>query len=123
MRKAVLISACLAFLAFAAPSQATILPSNSAVDQYTEGIPTAKGQKSERTPGALPPGTDGPLNALGKKGAATAAAAKASAPSPGDSGPSQTSGMGIWLWLILAACLLAALTRFYARWRTSRTAA
>jgi hypothetical protein len=119
MRKTVFLTTFLAFLAIAAPSQAKPLPNNAAVDQYTEGIPTAKGQRSEDSGGALPAGTAVPP---GKDGAAAAALARATAPTPGDGSGSQTSGLGIWLWLILAAGLLAALTRFYARWRTSRPA-
>ena len=125
MRKTLLITVSLAILALgalAATSQAKPLPGTPAVDQYTEGIPTANGQRNEQEVGALPPSATGPLDSLGKKGAAAAAAAKATAPTPGDSGETQTSGMGFWLWLILAACLLAALTWFYARRRTSRLA-
>jgi hypothetical protein len=122
MRKTLLIAAFLVCLAFAATSQAKPLPNHAAIDQYTEGVPTAKGQKSEQGAGALPPGTVGPLDSLGKNGVAAAAVAKVTAPSPGGE-PSQTSGLGIWLWLILAACVIAALTRFYARRRAGRAAA
>ncbi|MDX6615642.1 MAG: hypothetical protein QOD60_733 [Solirubrobacterales bacterium] len=124
MRKTVLLTVFLAFLALVAPSasQAKPLPNHAAIDQYTEGVPTAKGQKSEQGAGALPPGTAQSLDSLGKDGAAAAAVAKVTAPSPGGGGGSQTSGMGIWLWLILAACLLAALTRYFARWRAGRPA-
>jgi hypothetical protein len=120
MRKALLLTVILALLALPAASQAKPLPDSAAVDQYTEAIPTAKGPRSEGGGGALPPGTAESLNSLGIPG--VAAVAKETAPSPGDGG-SQTSGLGIWLWLILAACLVAALTRFFARRRTSRPAA
>ena len=127
MRKTLFLTLFLALVALgalAAPSLAKPLPNNAAIDQYTEGIPTAKGQRSENQGGAaLPPGTTGSLDSLGKNGAAAAALAKATAPSPGDGGGSQTSGMGIWLWLILAACLFAALARFYAHRRAGRPAA
>jgi hypothetical protein len=119
MRKTLFLTVFLAFFALAATSQAKPVPDSSGVDQYTEAIPTAKGPRSEGGGGALPPGIVTPP---GKDGAAVAALAKATAPSPGDGGGSQTSGLGIWLWLILAACLLAALTRFFARRRTSRPA-
>ena len=122
MRRIVLIATCLALLAFAQTSQATPLPDNAAVDQYTEGVPTAKGQKSEDGVGALPPGAAAPLDALGQKGAAAAAVAKVTAPAPGDTAESQSSGMGIWLLLILLACLLAAATWVYARRRASQAA-
>jgi hypothetical protein len=123
MRKTLVLTAILGCLALAATAQAKPLPNNSAVDQYTEGIPTATGERSSRDRGgALPPGTAAPLDSLGKNGAAAAAAAKASAPSRGDAGTSQASGMGIWLWLILLACLLAAVTRYVARRRTHSAA-
>jgi hypothetical protein len=126
MRKTPFLTLFLALLvlgALAAPSQAKPLPDNAAVDQYSEGFPTAKGEKSVRDgSGALPPGTAESLDSLGKDGASAAALAKATAPSPGDSGSSETSGMGMWLLLILLASLLAALTLYFARRRTSSPA-
>jgi hypothetical protein len=120
MRKMMLTAIFLACFAFAANAQAKPLPSHAAVDQYTEGVPTAKGQRSEQGGGgSLPPRAAGPLAALGKDGAAAAATARATAPSPVDGASSQTSGMGIWLWLLLAGCLLAALTFYMNRRRTS----
>jgi hypothetical protein len=117
MRKTLFLTLFLALFAFAATSQAKPLPDSAAVDQYTEAIPTAKGPRSEGGGGTLPAGTAESLNSPG-----VTALAKATAPSPSDGGGSQTSGLGIWLWLILAACLVAALTRFFARRRTSRPA-
>jgi hypothetical protein len=131
MRKTLLIAASLACLALPATSQAKPLPSNPAVDQYTEGVPSATGQRSSTgagagaSGGALPPGTAQSLNAAGKDGAAAAAVAAATAPTPagtGDDGDSQTSGLGIWLWLILAASLLATVAVYVGRRRTSTPA-
>ena len=122
MRKILLTAVFLACLGLPAQGWATPLPDSSAVDQYTEGVPTATGQRSSQDGGKLPPSTAGPLNSLGKNGAAAAAAAERTAPSHGDGEASQTSGLGIWLWFILAASLLAALMLFFGRRRTSSPA-
>ena len=130
MRKTVLTVIFIACLALAATSQAKPLPGNPAVDQYTEGVPTAEGQSSPQGGGAgggtLPPGTAESLGSQGKDGAKAAALAQATAPAPASGageGDTDSSGLGIWLWLILAATLLATLTIYFGRRRTSSPAA
>jgi hypothetical protein len=112
-----------------------------APDQYTEGIPTAKGPKStshavEHGGGAakIPPQTRSQL-AQSKNGAAAANAAKLSAPGGSaaigsaavGSAASDTSdtgsGMGLLLPLILGATLAVAIGIFLARRRPGATPA
>src|SRR5436190_20678068 len=73
----------------------------SAVDQYSEGIPTAGGQKSTHDlgnggggPATIPPRTQGALQGT-KRGAAVEKAAKLTAPKRSDlSGGSQSGSDG-----------------------------
>jgi hypothetical protein len=100
----------------------------SAVDQYSEGIPTARGQQASQdavAPGGdrstnIPPGTQAELK-RSKIGAAAENAARITAPS--SQGSSSTSdretgsdsGLGLLLPLILAATLVGAVAIYLAR--------
>lgn len=103
----------------------------SAVDQYSEGIPTAGGQKPTRdlgsgqagTPTTIPPQTQATLQRT-ERGAAADKAAKLTAPSRPSAGSSDTSdsnGLGLLLPLILAATLIAAVAIFVVRRRPGPT--
>ena len=121
----------------------------SAVDQYSEAIPTAGGQKPTRDLGkggggsaagqrgggttasqggggsvptaTVPAQTRSQLERT-KKGSAAAKAAKLTAPSaPSASSTNTSSGMGFLLPLILAASLAVAVAVFLARRRTGAT--
>lgn len=110
---------------------APLAHAGSAVDQYSEGIPTAKGQKPTRdaargggggggTP-TIPPATQAELGQT-EKGRAAEKAAKLTAPdraSTGGGGESTTDegGLGLLLPLILGATLLTALAIFFGRRR------
>jgi hypothetical protein len=101
----------------------------SAVDQYTEGIPTAGGQEPSRDAVGNPSsGNSAPIssqtrNQLGKskEGSAAEKAADLTAPARhgnGLSGPSDAGGgLGFLLPLILVAALAAAVAIFIARRR------
>jgi hypothetical protein len=102
-----------------------------AVDQYSEGIPTAGGQKSSRgAVGAagtgaistIPPSTQAQLR-KSKKGTAAARVAQITAPKPSDPGSAGAGGLGLILPLILVSTLLAGLTTFVARRRQGATSA
>jgi hypothetical protein len=114
-----ILAALVALLALPAAAHARPLPSGSAIDEYSEGVPQASGQSpsTESGNGSLPPGTDAALQAKGKDGAAAAKTAKFTAPIPsggGDSG-SGSGGLGILLPLILGASLLTAVAIFVRR--------
>jgi hypothetical protein len=99
----------------------------SAVDQYTEGIPTASGQKPSLNAvggdgggggtAAISPQTQAKLQKT-KKGSAADKAANITAPSASESGPSDSDGMGLLLPLILVAALATAVGVFLGRRRT-----
>jgi hypothetical protein len=100
-----------------------------AVDQYSEGIPTAGGQKpSQDAVGAgsgtatIPPRTQSELQRT-QKGAATEKAAELTAPSRSGSGGSSDAGdgLGLLLPLILIATLIAGVGIFVARRRPGPT--
>jgi hypothetical protein len=103
----------------------------SAVDQYSEGIPTAGGQKPTSdavsgSPGTatIPPATREQLDKT-PKGSAAEKAAKITAPTrsqPAGSDNSDTGdGLGLLLPLILAATLAAGIGIFVARRRLGAT--
>jgi hypothetical protein len=104
----------------------------SAVDQYSEGIPTASGQKPTRDaakPGGggtatIAPATRAQLEKT-KQGAAAARAARITA--PGRSAPGSAdagdAGMGLLLPLILVAALAAAVGILFARRRAGPSSA
>jgi hypothetical protein len=132
MRKAPVIRVIAASVALVV--MLVIVPSAmaaSAVDQYSEGIPTAGGQKPSRDvvrshesggPGGtttIPPATRAQLE-KSKNGSAAVKAAKITAPSRTDLGRSDSSsggGLGLLLPLILVAALVAAVGIFFARRR------
>jgi hypothetical protein len=110
----------------------------SAVDQYSEAIPTAGGQKSTHaavtgggggTAGGgtaqIPPKTSAQLHQT-KTGDAAEKTARLTAPNKSSSsnsgGSSSDSGMGLVLPLILAASLLGAIAIFIARRRAGAAA-
>jgi hypothetical protein len=128
-----------ALLASASASFAT-----SAVDQYSEGIPTAGGQKpshdaardalrggggGRRTGGgggsAAIPRTAAAQLGKSKQGSAAERAAKITAPDRSSPGGSTTNGrgMGLILPLILAAILAGAIALFIARRRAGPSSA
>jgi hypothetical protein len=126
MRVGVTAVALTALLVIAPAAMAT-----SAVDQYSEGIPTAGGQKPSHNAvrqevngkgntATIPPAAVAQLE-KSKNGRAAAAAAKITAPSDSSPGGSPTngSGLGLLLPLILAATLLAAIAVFLARRRAT----
>jgi|tagenome__1003787_1003787.scaffolds.fasta_scaffold20986153_3 hypothetical protein len=115
----------------------------SAVDQYTEGIPTAKGQKSTGgsvhdggtpngggTTGAVAPIGPQTSAELGKTKSGTAAAKAARLTAPSLAGPQSPTapdssdtggGMGLLLPLILAATLATAVAIVVGRRRVGPT--
>jgi hypothetical protein len=106
------VAALAVLCALAAMAQAKPLPSNSAVDQYVEAIPSAGGNEPSPTAVAASPVTPNTPDARAAKLAKVTA--PASSPPSGESG---TSGMGILLPLIIAAALLGAIALFVARRR------
>jgi hypothetical protein len=106
---------------------APVAMAGSAVDQYTEGIPTAGGQKpSVQAVGGggggtgtvkISPQTQAKLQKT-KKGSAAEKAARITAPTASPSGPSDSGGMGLLLPLILVAALATAVGLFLGRRRT-----
>jgi len=120
------VSTLLAVLAFVPTAFAA-----SAVDQYSEGLPTAGGQKSTHDTVAqgggtarIAPDTRAQLG-KGRKGRAAERAAEISAPRRDDSVGPNTSGtddgLGLLLPLILAATLVTGIGIFYARRRLGTT--
>jgi hypothetical protein len=115
----------IAALVIPAVASARPLPSGSAIDEYSEGVPQANGQSpsTESGNGAIPPGTDSGLQAKGKAGAAAAAAAKITAPpKAGGADDSGSGGMGFLLWLLLGASLLTAVAIFLRRRQNTASA-
>jgi hypothetical protein len=102
----------------------------SAVDQYTEGIPSAGGQKSSNQAvnqsgtATISPQTGAQLD-KSRKGRAAERAANLTAPShPGAVGSDSSGsgdGLGIFLPLILAATLVVGIGIFYTRRRLGAT--
>jgi len=103
----------------------------SAIDQYSEALPTAKGENPTRKAvqggggtATIPLQTRSQLESS-KIGAAAEKAAKLTAPSRGGSASSDTSdtgdGLGFGLPLVLAATLAAAIGIALARRRFSAT--
>jgi hypothetical protein len=124
----ILAIALIALAALPAAAVAAPLSGGSAVDQYTEGIPQAGGQRPAAKPPAntkdeIPPGAAAALQKEGKDGNAAANLARATAPSGGGSGGTGSDGgMGIFLPLILVATLLIGLA-FFLRRRHDATSA
>jgi hypothetical protein len=102
-----------------------------AVDQYSEGIPTATGQKPDRdaaqggAPVTIPPATQAKLSKT-KKGVAAGTLAQLTAPNRSKPGAASADGaddgLGLVLPIILAMTLLVALAIFVARRRLGASA-
>jgi hypothetical protein len=141
MRKLILTVAALLALqvcfAASAMAQQTLPPGNSGIDQYTENVPSAGGDKPTAGPGAgggggaaggqttvLSPGTKSKLDKLGANGKAAARAAEATGPSRGSGqatsdNPPGSDGFGFLLPLFLVLALLGAAAVYFARTRRS----
>jgi len=126
---AVLIAALLLVL----PAGALAVdPGNSGIDEYTEGVPSAGGEKPTSGTGSggggasvVSPQTTEQLAKLGAEGAAAARAAEASSPDApaglGEAGGGST-GTGLLLPAILAMSLLAAVAFLILRRRGQQPA-